>query len=308
MGWVFLMRIAIFAVACLGLAACQYTPRTELKPMPLPKLFANAQSRAMQNYYAEVQGALLQHGLLRTDRGVENAPYDAQDLARNFTRIALFDEYHQGFSGMVQRETTSRLRRWVAPVLVQLHFGPSVALDKRAIDRARVKTYVSQLATITGHSISMTKTGGNFDIYVVSEEERRNLAAIITKTLPHLALSDVRGITNMQRSTYCLVYALSEGQSSIYNRAFAVVRAEHPDLMRQACFHEEIAQGLGLANDSPEARPSIFNDDEEFALLTLQDEQMLKMLYDRRLKIGMAAAEAGPTITLLAQELIPVGL
>jgi hypothetical protein len=44
-----------------------------------------------------------------------------------------------------------------------------------------------------------------------------------------------------------------------------VIRAEHPDLLRLSCLHEEIAQGLGLPNDSPRARPSIFNDDEEFA-------------------------------------------
>ncbi len=87
------------------------------------------------------------------------------------------------------------------------------------------------------------------------------------------------GITDMPRSTYCLVYALSAGQGSTYTTAFAVIRAEHPDLMRLSCIHEEITQGLGLANDSPLARPSIFNDDEEFALLTPMDELMLKMLY-----------------------------
>jgi hypothetical protein len=59
-----------------------------------------------------------------------------------------------------------------------------------------------------------------------------------------------------------------KGNSGAYTRAVAVVRAEHPDLLRQSCIHEEIAQGLGLPNDSPAARPSIFNDDEEFALLT----------------------------------------
>ena len=32
---------------------------------------------------------------------------------------------------------------------------------------------------------------------------------------------------------------------------------------------------MGLANDSPEARPSIFNDDEEYALLTGHDEMLL---------------------------------
>ena len=90
----------------------------------------------------------------------------------------------------------------------------------------------------------------------------------------------------------------------MYNGAFAVVRAEHPDLLRLSCIHEEIAQGLGLPNDSPQARPSIFNDDEEFALLTRQDELMLKMLYSPELRPGMTEAEARPIVETLASRLL----
>ena len=296
-----LSRVIILVTAFV-LGACQSPYRAKRTQ---PDVVDHAQSRAMRTYYAQVQGDLLQQGLLRTDRGIENTPYSAEDLARNFTKIALYDEYQRGFSGMVKREAESHLRRWEAPIFVQLHFGSSVPEGKQAIDRVRIADYVSHLEDVTGHDIRMTSTDGNFEIYIVSEEERRDLGPTITKSLPHLTLSDLRGITNMSRSTYCLVYALSEGSSFIYSRAFAVIRAEHPDLMRQSCFHEEIAQGLGLANDSPKARPSIFNDDEEFALLTIQDEQMLKMLYDPRLSIGMTAKEAAPIITLLAHELMP---
>ncbi len=72
--------------------------------------------------------------------------------------------------------------------------------------------------------------------------------------------------------------------------------------MRKSCIHEEIAQGLGLANDSPEARPSIFNDDDEFALLTIHDEMLLTMLYDPRPAIGMSVEQARPVIKELARE------
>ena len=81
------------------------------------------------------------------------------------------------------------------------------------------------------------------------------------------------------------------------------MRSEHPDLTRRACFHEELAQGLGLANDDQNARPSIFNDDEEFALLTSHDELLLKILYDPRLTPGMSADEARPIVRVIAQEL-----
>jgi hypothetical protein len=97
---------------------------------------------------------------------------------------------------------------------------------------------------------------------------------------------------------------MSSGSSGSYVRAAAVVRAEHPDLMRLSCFHEEIAQGLGLANDSPSARPSIFNDDEEFALLTRMDELLLKMLYDPSLRPGMRPDQARATIFSLASRVM----
>jgi hypothetical protein len=86
-----------------------------------------------------------------------------------------------------------------------------------------------------------------------------------------------------------------------------LVRTEHPDLTRRACYHEELAQGLGLANDDQNARPSIFNDDEEFALLTSHDELLLKILYDPRLQPGMSADEARPIVWSLAQELVEGG-
>ena len=56
----------------------------------------------------------------------------------------------------------------------------------------------------------------------------------------------------------------------------------------------------GPCQRQPAARPSIFNDDEEFALLTTQDELMLKMLYDPRLQPGMDAAQAAPIAPIIA--------
>jgi hypothetical protein len=138
----------------------------------------------------------------------------------------------------------------------------------------------------------------------VNEDERRALGPSVMAALPGLSPAELDGITNLQRTTYCLVYSFAGPGSSTYTRAYAVIRAEHPDLLRLSCFHEEIAQGLGLANDSRSARPSIFNDDEEFALLTTQDEYMLRMLYDPALQPGMTEAQARPIIETLAARLL----
>ena len=271
-------------------------------PAPAPAI--SPESEAARAYFAQVQARLLSQGLLRSDGGTTDAPFTDSMLAANFTRVALYDEYANTPTGPVQRETASRLRRWEGPVRVGLRFGASVAADKRATDTARIASYLARLQMLTGHPIRLDDANPNFIVQVVNEDERRALGPSILSTLPGLTPSDVRGITDLPRSTYCLVYAFAEGGSSTYTRAYAVIRAEHPDLLRLSCFHEEIAQGLGLANDSPAARPSIFNDDEEFALLTPQDERMLRILYDPALQTGMTEAEARPIINSLAARLM----
>ena len=151
----------------------------------------------------------------------------------------------------------------------------------------------------------MSQSGpANFNVLILNEGERRNSGPLLRELVPGIGQTAVQTIERMPRETFCLVFAFSRGQSSAYTRAMAVIRAEHPDLLRLSCFHEEIAQGLGLANDSPAARPSVFNDDEEFGLLTRQDELMLRMLYDRRLTTGMDAETARPIVNQIAAELM----
>lgn len=297
-------------MACLvlGLAACDPAlppaadlPTRPVTPTPPPPSVA---SMAARDYYARVQANLLAQSMLRTDGGGVDTPFDAQMLARTFEQVALFDEYARTPGGLVPKQTASTLRRWTVPVRVGLVFGESVLPERQATDRARIASYLMRLSRVTGHPIQLVDTAANFEILIVNEDERRALGPRIRASLPSLGAADVAGLTDLPRTNYCIVYALTGGQSGAYARAFAVIRAEHPDLLRLSCMHEEIAQGLGLANDSPSARPSIFNDDEEFALLTRQDELMLKMLYDPRLRPGMTLTEAKPIIETLASELL----
>lgn len=280
-------------------------PLETLRPKPAPDRAkpvskASAEARA---YFADMQDRLLSQGLLRTDGGGKDTPYTDRMLADNFVRIALYDEYHRKGGQFFQGDTKAMIRRWQDPVRLEVVFGPSVSPERQATDRARLASYANRLAKLTGHPISLVASGGNFILHVVSEDERQALGPRLAQDLPDLSLRDIHDVTQMARSTYCMVYAQSQGNSGIYHRAVAVVRAEHPDLLRQSCYHEEIAQGLGLANDSPYARPSIFNDDEEFALLTTMDEYLLKILYDRALQPGMTEPIARPIVQQIAYRL-----
>lgn len=302
------------SLACaLALAGCVATPPTATKAPTAPSRPAavavqpappSAASEAVRQHFAQVQAELLSNGLLRSDGGGRDTPFNDRMLAENFIRIALYDEYTRGPNGPVQRQTESRLRRWVEPVRVGLRFGATVSAERRATDTARVRSYLARLSQITGHPIALNDSNPNFFVHMVNEDERRGIGPALRAALPGLTAGEVAGITDMPLSTYCLVYAMSDGDSGRYTRAFAVIRAEHPDLLRLSCLHEEIAQGLGLANDSPRARPSIFNDDEEFALLTGQDEMMLRILYNPALTPGMTEAQARPIIFTLARALM----
>lgn len=293
-------RWSLTAVTAVIISACAPQPAPPIETAITPTA-ASADSLALANHYQQLQNRLLSQGLLRTDGGA-GMPLTAAMLATNFTRIALYEEYSAG--GSIAQAAPITLTRWQDPVRVSLTFGASVPLARQAEDRGRVAAYLARLSRITGHSIGLSDRQPNFFITIANMDERRRLGPTIKAALPQLTSAQVAGVTNLNRSVYCLVWTQSNVQTGQYERAYVFIPVEQPDLMRQSCIHEELAQGLGLPNDSGLARPSIFNDDEEFALLTRQDELMLKMLYDPALRSGMTEAEARPIITSLAIRLL----
>lgn len=305
------LSAALFAAA---LAACQPVQQqasvstTTVRPPSNPQVAQPAgavsdESRSLALFYARLQSRLQAEGLLRQDNGTA-VDYSAADLARNFERIALFSEYTQVGGRYIARESRAELRRWERPVRIQLHFGASIPEATQRADRLRILSYVSRLRRTTGHPINVVGSNGNYHIFIATVDEQRALGPQIMAAEPGLTRETVREITSLGRSTYCAVYASSSSdRPNSYVSAIAFVRAEHPDLFRQSCYHEEIAQGLGLPNDNPSVRPSIFNDDEEFSLLTRHDELLLRILYDRRLRVGMSAEEARPIVAQIAARL-----
>lgn len=288
-----------------ALAACDPAALTAPTSSPAPAArpdVRSARSRDLQRYYLAVQNDLLANGLLRTDGGGPDTPFDADDLVRNFERIAFFDEYSRGGRG------GGTLSRWEVPVRVGIEFGPSVPPAQRRKDDADIRAYVARLARITGHPISVTDRRTNFHVFVAGEDDRDFVQNRMRQLVPGVSDSELSLFRDLPRSFYCFVVAVSDRRNpNAYVHAAALIRAEHPDLMRLSCIHEELAQGLGLPNDSPQVRPSIFNDDDEFALLTTHDEMLLRMLYDPRLSPGMTAEQARPVARIIANELMGTG-
>ncbi|MGR3503230.1 DUF2927 domain-containing protein [Pseudaestuariivita sp.] len=309
-------RVWLAAGACVLLAGCDMAswptanaPRSSLTPevrtpQPAPPPAPTAPSQASQQlaaYYARIEADLLVRGLLRTDGGGIDTPYSRLDLVRNFERIAFFDEYARG-GGLRQSDgRAGQLKRWGQPVRVGVTFGASVPDRARARDRSEVQRYTQRLARVTGHPISFGAPGTNFHVFIASEDDRASLPAQVRQIVPNINPAALDLFANLPRSIHCFVIAFAGGPNPFeYTQAIALIRSEHPTLLRRSCIHEEIAQGLGLANDSPRARPSIFNDDDEFALLTTHDEELLALLYDPRLRAGMTLSEARPIYSGIA--------
>ncbi len=306
--------MVLLTAGLMGLAGCEApqpaptppSPTTPALPPRASKVAPQSEiSRKQADHYARVQADLLARGLMRVDGGGPDTPFTQRNLVDNFIRIALFDEYTTSEGRIIAQATKSALRRWEQPIRMKIEFGPSVPLAQRAKDRSTIASYIKRLSHLTGLPMHLTNGPANFTVLILNEDERRAATPRLQRLVPAINSLSLRAVTEMDRSTFCLVFAYSNNPNTYtYSTAVAVIRAEHPDLLRLSCFHEELAQGLGLANDSPAARPSIFNDDEEFALLTHHDELLLQMLYDDRLRPGMTVDEVRPIAEQIAAELM----
>ena len=302
-------RYLLICAAALGLSACMVQTGPQIPPPADPGDGAgytqSPESAALARYYANIEARLIADGLLRADGGVADAPYTAEMLAANFERIALYDEYTLSGGRFIQRETPAQLRRWEAPVQLQAHFGASVDRLQQAEDLSILSTYARRLSRASGHPIITVPEGGNFHVLYLDRDEQRGAGDLLRRLVPGIGQETIDEIETMPRSTFCAVFAFSEhGARPVYLTAIAVIRSEHPSLLRRSCVHEEVAQWLGLPNDSARARPSIFNDDEEFSLLTPHDEALLRILYDPRLTPGLTPEAARPMVRSIAEELV----
>ncbi len=288
--------------AAAFLAACQITPASA--PVPEPEPVLSAESAVLAAYYQRLQDRLLAQGLIRTDGGGPDTPFTDRMLAQNFVRIALFDEYVAHGGTLRAQATISRLRRWEQPIRMSVEFGASVPRAQRRADFAAIEGYAERLSALTGVPIRQSGYSPNYVVLVLNELDRQGFEARLREILPGIDEGAIRAVIDLPKDQLCIVIGTFGADGVRYDKAVALIRGEHPDLLRLSCIHEELAQGMGLANDSPRARPSIFNDDEEFGLLTTQDELMLHILYDPRLQPGMTAAEAAPIARVIAKELL----
>lgn len=257
---------------------------------------------ALERLYAETSAEIERRGGLRTERVPADAPISLPMLVRNFEEITFFAENDGGAARTPS--TAIPLTRWEGPIRIGVIFGESVPPAQRETDLAEVRALADRFRRLTGRDVSYRHDGDiNFIVLVLARAEQLALARQIEAEGGGLPLQIVDDLRNSPPSLLCSASLFgpdpANGGVAV---AVALIKAEHRGILRRSCFHEEMTQALGLLNDSESVRPSIFNDNEEFALLTLHDEILLRMLYDRRLTSGMTADEARPQLPDIARD------
>jgi len=290
-----------------GVVQPQRATALEQAAPPEPRTAADDEvpgGESLKDFYASIESDLTANGRMRREIAPADAPYTVDDLVRDFERIALYDEYVDVGGRFVHSEAPALLRRWDEPVRVAVMTGGSAAPEDAARDRANVAAFTRRLARLTG--VDMALGSGpdvNFLVLFMTSNERTAFADQVGAHYPDFAPAVVSALRDTPLDTFCTAYAFAKPDNpSIYSAVIVLIRAEHPPLTRLSCVNEEMAQAMGLPNDSPDARPSLFNDSLEFALLTEHDAILLRMLYDPRLRPGMTAAEARPLLPAIARD------
>ena len=263
-------------------------------------------------------------GRMRDDPAPPDVPFDNTTLARNFRTIA-FDVERDPFATGEARDPLAgarMLRRWQGPVRWAVYATPA----EQARVRPLVHDLASRLAALTrlefrpaGAASSPNSAPANLQVWVVPDNIEgllRSFPAHAPETGDAARIIRAR-IADFIRTWYgataspCAAQFFNvdgpSGEAGTILGALVLIRAGLPDALLRSCIEEELAQALGLPNDDAAVRPSIFNDEKEFGVLTAHDELLLRILYDTRLEPGMAPGTAMPIVRQIIAELRPAG-
>lgn len=250
--------------------------------------------------YRDYAVYLQNDGYLRTETAPADAPFDNADLERNFMRIALNREYRRDGAVLVQAETPSPISRWTGPVRYRIAGGGATAED-----HAEYAAFAQRLGELTGLALEEVEESPNLSILILSPEERTSFVEALEAGGAAERMPLIIDWANDVRYPCVGQVGYRNSETGRITGAMIVIKSELEGVFRRSCIHEELAQAMGLMNDDDQVRPSIFNDDQEFAYLTEHDEYLLRILYDPRLRPGMTADEVRPVLARIIAEIRP---
>lgn len=235
------------------------------------------------------------------------------DLVKAFAGVALGSEYEK---------RVPRIIKWAGPVNIAV-----IGKGYPPLFEDLVVETISTLKKVSGHPINLVYSD------VMRREKRLppnvskikiNILVFFApmKDLPALIEKRTKGAYKATDAKRMLGLGFCHGRMRIKKSgalrfAYVAVPAEiatrvnygatkvDPRLFLRACVVEEITQIMGLINDVPGLKFSIFSDDSAHVDMTDADKWMLRLLYDKRMTPGLPEAEAVPLAAKILNEIRP---
>jgi hypothetical protein len=249
------------------------------------------------DFWREYQARAQADGLMRTDRAPADATFSNADLIENFRQIIFFAEYASEDGEFRAVRMPQNLEKHTGAV------GYSVEGDGVSDqDLSQIAGIATRISRVTGLKIHNSEEEDSLIwLMILNRAERNGLSAGLPENGNFEAIR--KDLANDLGGDICVAYPMRQDDGPIIH--LIVIPDELSGLLRQSCIEEEFGQAFGPSADYDQARPSIFNDDEEFSLFTIHDELLFRVLYDPRLKPGMSEQEAMPIVRQIVEELRP---
>lgn len=196
-------------------------------------------------------------------------------IKKSFFEIAYNNEYSK---------EKSKLRRWEKPIKYRVDYfnlPPKIEMVETLIDE-----HFKDLSSIINLPITKDDKNPNFRIVLTKKSHYKD-------AISRYMTSKVKNIEN---ESNCLLSFRHKAYQLI--GATVIIPVDHA--MRYgllpACVVEELTQAMGLPNDSDWVNPSVANDKSILDLLTGLDYLMLKILYDKRLVVGLDVGQSSAIV------------
>jgi hypothetical protein len=215
----------------------------------------------------------------------EQAQSHLDELVRYFDTVVFGSEIDKTLASHV-------IAKWDKPLSISIQ-GRSTPVFIQFIEN-HIKTLVKE----TGLKVLplSDRSGKQHNFYIIFAKRKEMASLSIPGVPPAL-------IRKLALPGGCF-FALSKLPESRIIRSVIVVNAERDRMGINHCLLEEMAQSLGLPNDSNLMRPSIFSDRDMLVELSPNDRVLLKTLYHPKMAAGLPRAKALVVARGLIEEIV----
>jgi len=209
------------------------------------------------------------------------APADAADGKKEVTVDQLVDYFETIVFGSEHgpRYAATEIAKWTNPVTFT--FQGDVSTQHRDFVRIHLQT-LSNLTRLRFDEVDADKPNIGITLFFAPRNEMSKIP------VPH----EHRGaVEEAAQSANCFFFSWKKPPSRIIKTIVVADIGKDPAILN-SCLLEELAQCLGLPNDSDTLRPSVFSDSDRLYELAPQDRILLYTLYDPRMTPGLRKADA----------------